>query len=228
LKPLASVLIADDHPFICDGLRTILEPQYAVVGMAHHGNDVAAMVERLRPDLLLLDLSLPGRDGLRLIRDLKAGERPPRVVVVTMHSDQVYVEEATRSGADGYLLKTARAAELRKAVAEVLAGRNYFSPELRSGRRSGVVAATGGSNVTLEGELEPLGRLTARQQEVLLLVGQGCSNQEIADRLHLSVKAIEYHRAGIRQVLAIRSQAGLYRFATLLAAAQAASGGDAK
>lgn len=224
MKPAASILLADDHPFICDGLRTILEPQYVVVGMAHHGNDVVGMVERLKPDLVLLDLSLPGRGGLQLTRDLKARERPPRVVVVTMHSDRVYVDEAFHCGADGYLLKTARASELRKAISEALGGRRYTSPDLHAGQTSRSVESGQVSAGKWEGELAPLANLTPRQREVLLLVGQGYANHEIAERLHLSIKAIEYHRAGIRGALAINTQAGLYRFATLYAAEVAGAG----
>ena len=220
VKPTATILLVDDHPPICNGLRAMLEPPYAVVGMVHDGNDVLGMVDRLHPDVVLLDLSLPGQGGLAVTRDLKSRAEAPKVVVITMHSDRVYVEEALRAGAEGYLLKTSRATELRKAVSEVLAGRQHVSPELRGARRNGVAETERPVEGPWEGELAPLSQLTSRQRQVLLLVGQGCSNQEIAERLHLSVKAIEYHRAGIRQVLSINTQAALYRFATLYAATQ--------
>jgi DNA-binding NarL/FixJ family response regulator len=219
MKPTPTILLADDHPFVCDGLRTILEPYYAVVGAVHDGSDVLGLVDRLRPDLVLLDLSMPGRSGLWLTRELKKRRPAPRVLVVTMHSDRVYIDEAFRSGADGYLLKTARAGELRKAVSEALAGRTFTSPELLNGRRGEGTEVTPVSDGPWAGELAQITRLTGRQRQVLLLVGKGCTNQEIAERLEVSVKAIEYHRSGIRQSLAISTHAGLYRFATLYASA---------
>lgn len=215
-----TILLVDDHPPICDGLRAMLEPQYAVIGMVHDGSDVLGMVDRLHPDVVLLDLSLPGRGGIAITRELKSRGKSPRVVVVTMHTDRVYVEEALRAGADGYLLKTSRTSELRKAVGEALSGRQYVTPDLRTTRRSGAAEAQPPTEGPWEGELAKLSELTTRQRQVLLLVGRGRSNQEMAEQLHLSVKAIEYHRAGIRQVLSIQTQAALFRFATLYAASQ--------
>lgn len=215
-----TILLVDDHPPICDGLRAMLEPQYAVIGMVHDGSDVLGMVDRLHPDVVLLDLSLPGRGGIAITRELKSRGKSPRVVVVTMHTDRVYVEEALRAGADGYLLKTSRTSELRKAVGEALSGRQYVTPDLRTTRRSGAAEAHPPTEGPWEGELAKLSELTTRQRQVLLLVGRGRSNQEMAEQLHLSVKAIEYHRAGIRQVLSIQTQAALFRFATLYAESQ--------
>ena len=132
-----------------------------------------------------------------------------------MHADRVYVDEAFRAGADGYLLKTARAAELRHALGEILSGETYVTPELRSARVGPGDVLT--PSVQLEGELGMIEQLTDRQRQVLLLVGQGFSTQEIATRLGISPKAIEYHRAGIRHALAISSQASFYRIATVYA-----------
>jgi DNA-binding NarL/FixJ family response regulator len=207
-----TVLIADDHPLVCDGLKFMLEPYYTVVAMVHDGNDVLASAARYRPDLVLMDLALPGQNGLALTRQLKGLGESPRVVVVTMHGERVYVDEALRAGADGYLLKTARASELRAALQEILAGRQYISPDLRPSRPS----PPGGPATIyppLDGELAGVGGLSERQRIVLLLIGQGFSTPEIASRLGISVKAIEYHRSAIRQALAITSQAGLYRIA---------------
>ena len=216
-----TILLVDDHPPICDGLRAMLEPQFTVIGMAHDGNDALGMVDRLRPDVVLLDLSLPGLGGIAVTRELKSRGKAPRVVVVTMHADRVYVEEALRAGADGYLLKTSRTSELRKAVGEALSGRQYVTPELRGGRRGGASEPEPPAEEgPWDGELAPLAELTTRQRQVLLLVGRGRSNQEMAELLHLSIKAIEYHRAGIRQVLSIQTRAALFRFATLYAASQ--------
>lgn len=213
MTPRARLVIADDHPLVCSGLKTLLEPAYEVVATVQDGKDVMGTVARYAPDVVMMDLSLPGQNGLVLSRELKAQGERPKVVVVTMHADRVYVDEALRAGVDGYLLKTAKAAELRHALSEVLAGRRYVSPVLRRAQASppGLAADIG---EPLDGENTGLAQLTERQREVLLLVGQGNSNQEIAARLGITLKAIEYHRARIRRVLAITSRAGLYRFAT--------------
>ncbi len=214
MNPRATIVLADDHPLVCTGLKAMLEPGYTVVAMVHDGVDVMGTVARHGPDLVLMDLSLPGRNGLVLTRQLKALGEKPRVVVVTMHADRVYVDEALHAGADGFLLKTARTAELREALNEVLAGRRYVTPELRPPRSGPPDGPAHQPSLPLDGELAAVGQLTERQRQVLLLVGQGCTSQEIATRLGVSAKAIEYHRSGIRQALAIASQAGLYRVAT--------------
>jgi DNA-binding NarL/FixJ family response regulator len=207
-----TVVIADDHPLVCNGLKSIVEPSFSVVAMVHDGHDVVGTVVRYRPDVVLMDLSLPGYNGLILTRLLKELGELPRIVVITMHADRVYVDEALRAGADGFLLKTARAAEIRRALNEVLAGRRYVSPELRMARPTQAEDEPK-ADLPLGGDLVAVEQLTPRQRQVLQLVGQGLSNQDIAVRLGISVKAIEYHRAGIRQALAITSQAGLYRMA---------------
>jgi DNA-binding NarL/FixJ family response regulator len=213
VSPRPSVVIADDHPMVCSGLKAVLEPTHEVVAMVHDGQDVLGTVMRYSPDVVLMDLSMPGRNGLVLARMLKQLGDHPKIVIVTMHADRVYVDEAIRAGADGYLLKTARATELRHGLSEVLAGRQYISPNLRRARVSSTPGAAGFPD-GLEEEPNGIAQLTERQREVLLLVGLGLSNSEIASRLGVSAKAIEYHRAGIRRALAISTQAGLYRVAT--------------
>jgi DNA-binding NarL/FixJ family response regulator len=219
MKARATVVLADDHPLVCSGLQSMLEPEYSVVAVVHNGNDVLGTVARYRPDLILMDLSLPETNGLELTRTLKARSELPRILVVTMHADPVYADEAMRAGADGFLLKTARTAELKKAVNDVLNGRRYITPEIVPAKapRRGKAAAGG---ALLEVDLAGVSQLTDRQRQVLLLLGQGCSNQEVGERLGVSEKAIEYHRSGIRQALAITSQAALYRLATRYAASQ--------
>ncbi|MEP6573308.1 MAG: response regulator transcription factor [Gemmatimonadota bacterium] len=206
------LLLVDDHPMVCQGLRMLLEPWCQVVGMVHHGNDVMAMVTRTRPDAILLDLSLPGKNGITITKELRAEGILPRILIVTMHAERVYVDEALNAGADGLILKTAAAPELRLAIGEILAGRRYVTPQL---------PRQGPPQVKLEetGEIgHPLARLTERQRQVLRLIGEGLSSAEIAERLELSLKAIEYHRATLRETLALTTQAALVRFAALYAA----------
>lgn len=217
MKPEATILLADDHPLLCSGLKAMLEPAYAVVAMVHHGDDVVAMVARCRPDVVIMDLSLPGQHGITLTQQLKATMNPPRVLVVTMHADPVYVEEALRAGADGYLLKTTRAAELRTGVAEVLAGRPYVALELRPPYAAVPPGGPALQPPQGDGELDGVRHLTERQLEVLHLVGRGYSSNDIGARLGVSVKAIEYHRSSIRAALGLTSQAAFYRYAALYA-----------
>jgi DNA-binding NarL/FixJ family response regulator len=220
----ATVVLADDHPLVCSGLKAMLEPGFDVVAMVHDGNDVMGTVARHHPDLVLMDLSLPGQNGLALTRLLKEKGESPRVLVVTMHADPVYADEALRAGADGFLLKTARAAELRQAAEEVLAGRQYVSPEVSPARsKKAGKRKAGVPDELLDVDLAGVSQLTDRQRQVLLLIGQGYSNQEVGTRLGVSAKAIEYHRASIRHTLAITSQAALYRLATHYAETRARS-----
>jgi DNA-binding NarL/FixJ family response regulator len=206
------LLLVDDHPLVCEGLRTILEPANLVVGTTHSGDNVLAMVEETRPDVVLLDLSLPGRNGISIIRSLRRARPRPKVLVVTMHAERVYADEALAAGADGFVLKLATAHELRLAVREVAAGRQFFSPRWPNAARRPAADAPERSEIH-----DPLVSLTLRQRQVLHLIGEGLSSGEMASRLDLSVKAIEYHRSTLRGVLALASSAALVRFAALYA-----------
>ena len=214
-----TLLIVDDHPSVASGLRTMVEPPYQVLDVAHHGDDVMPLVDRLRPALVLMDLSLPGKSGVVLTRELKARPDAPRILAVTMHAEPTFVREVLRAGADGYLLKTARGAEIRHAIAEVLAGRRYVTPEVvlppeEPRRPTPVPEMLGGEMRAL------LAQLSEKQLRVLQLIGEGCSNEQAAERLELSERTVEYHRGRIREVLGLTTQAGLFRVATLYVAAQ--------
>lgn len=217
----ATLLIVDDHPSVASGLRTMVEPPYQVLEVAHHGDDVLPLVDRLRPALVLMDLSLPGKSGVVLTRELKARPDGPRILAVTMHAEPTFVREVLRAGADGYLLKTARAAEIRHAIAEVLAGHRYVTPEVilppEEPRRPTPVPDT------LSAEMRALlAQLSDKQLAVLQMIGEGCSSEQAAERMELSERTVEYHRGRIREVLGLTTQAGLYRVATLYVAARSA------
>lgn len=217
----ATLLIVDDHPSVASGLRTMVEPPYQVLEVAHHGDDVLPLVDRLRPALVLMDLSLPGKSGVVLTRELKARPDRPRILAVTMHAEPTFVREVLRAGADGYLLKTARATEIRHAIAEVLAGHRYVTPEVilppEEPRRPTPVPET------LSAEMRALlAQLSDKQLAVLQMIGEGCSSEEAAERMELSERTVEYHRGRIREILGLTTQAGLFRVATLYVAAQAA------
>ncbi len=201
------VLLADDHPLMCEGLRSILEPPNRVVGVVHDGREVAGAVTRLAPDLVLLDISLPGRNGLELARELRETHPAVLTMILTMHSERLYADEALRAGARGFVVKLAAGSELRFAVSEVLAGRTYVTPLVSSGPGLGAPGEPGGV-----GDAGAYG-LTPRQVEVLRLLARGCTTAEIANELAVSQKAVEFHKARIKRALGLSSQAALVRFA---------------
>ena len=204
-----TLLLADDHALMTEGLRAMLEPDHEVVDVVRDGSHVAAAVEFHRPDLVLLDLSLPGRSGLEIAVELRERFPGTRVLIVTMHAERIYADEALRAGASGYVLKLARAEELRHAIVEALAGRQYVTPLLTEHTEADA------ARMAPRGLPDAAGvdALTERQREVLRLIAKGRTTQEIADALAVSPKAVEFHRVRIRKVLGLSSTAALVRYA---------------
>lgn len=204
-----TLLIADDHALMAEGLRAMLEPEYAVLEVVNDGAQVIASVQFHQPDIVLLDLSLPGRSGIEIAADLHDRFPRIRVLIVTMHAEQIYADEALRAGASGYVLKLARAEELKHAIAEALAGRQYVTPLLTAH------SAEDASRLAPRGHPDAAGleALTDRQREVLRLIARGCTTEEIAAELAVSAKAVEFHRVRIRKVLGLSSTAALVRYA---------------
>jgi DNA-binding NarL/FixJ family response regulator len=208
MRGAARLLLADDHPMMCDGLRSILEPAYQIVGIVHDGREVSDAIDRFEPDLVLLDISLPGMNGLELARSLKRSHPDLKTMILTMHSDRLYADEAIRAGALGFVVKLASGSELRFAVGEVLAGRTYVTPLVSA---SGATAAR---EVSEAGDGSGSGHaLTPRQLDVLRLLARGAATPEIAQELGVSVKAVEFHRARLKRALGLSSNAALVRFA---------------
>lgn len=214
------VLLVDDHPMVCEGMRGVLAPAFEVVGMVHDGRDVTDAVRRLAPEVVLLDLGLPGKSGVEVLRELRAGHPGLRVLVVSMHAERVFAEESLRAGADGYLIKSAEPRELHEALRSVLAGQRYVTPALRW-RVHGRDEAAGDVGAAQEGESgsvhQALAQLTDRQREVLRLIGQGCTTPEIAEALGIVEKTVEYHRTLLKKTLGLPSHAALVRYAALYA-----------
>jgi DNA-binding NarL/FixJ family response regulator len=202
------LLLADDHALVRDGLRAVLarEPDIEIVGEAADGHAALGVAERVRPDVAVLDLSMPLLNGLDVARRLAAGERGPRTILITMHADDRYVLEALRAGVRGYVLKKQAAADLVRAIREVAAGRVYLSP--------GVGAAVADA-IRVGGRL-PEERLTPREREVLQLVAEGKTTKEIAAILGVSVKTADAHRTRLMQKLDIHDVASLTRCAIRL------------
>jgi DNA-binding NarL/FixJ family response regulator len=198
------IVIVDDHPLLRTGLAARLrdEPDLAVCGQAGDLAEAMAVIDRERPDLVLVDISLPGRDGLELLKDIRARHPPMLTLVLSMHDESLYAERALRAGARGYVMKGAAPETLVQAIRDVVAGELVVGKEIvkRVLQRVGQTG-TGG----IAGS--PVDRLTDRELEVFRLIGEGHNRNRIANELHLSVKTVEAHRANIRQKLGAENAA---------------------
>ncbi len=202
------VVLADDHTLVRAGIRALLEklPQVEVAGEAGDGQEVLELVEAHRPHVILMDIAMPGLNGLETTQRLRLEFPEVRVIILSMHGNEEYVWRAFRAGAAGYLLKKAAASELETALEVVGRGDIYVSPQL-SGSCQGEFLLR-----RLASRDDPLERLTARQREVLQLIVEGENTKSIAQRLKVSPKTVEYHRTTLMARLNIHHIAGLVRF----------------
>ena len=209
------VLVVDDHAVVREGIRHILEgePGFLVVGEAGTGGDALRLAAEHRPDVVVLDVSMPGESGLRVAPKLRDAVPETRVLIMSMHDNAEYVREGVRAGASGYLLKDSAAAELRLAVRAVHAGGSYFSTPAALGL-SGAESVRGDvpRGESVAGATASLEVLTAREREVLDGVARGLTNKEIAGELGISHRTVETHRESLMRKLGIRTVAGLTRF----------------
>jgi DNA-binding NarL/FixJ family response regulator len=201
------LLLADDHELLVDGVRKLLEPEFELIGTAADGREAVREYERLRPDLLLLDIGLPLLNGIEVARQIRLLDPAARILFVTMQTDRIYVEEAFRAGGSGYVLKQAAARELVDAIHTVLRDRTYVSPRLAPNVDS-VLPRSGVESGEAFG-----GKLTPRQREVLQLVAEGKSMKEIAHILNISVRTVEFHKNAIIDQLGLKTTAELTRYA---------------
>ena len=199
------VLLADDHTLVLEGLRKILEPDCEVVGAVEDGRSLLAAAARLRPDIILLDISMPLLNGVEAARKLRNAAPGAKVIFVTMHGDATYVAGAFRAGASGYVLKRCASVELLKAINQVLTGRPYITPLIRKdlGQLPGWPPGAG----------EASGELTVRQREVVQLVAEGHPVKEIAAILNITGKTVAFHKGNVMRRLGIRSTAELTKYA---------------
>jgi len=206
---MKTVLIADDHAIVRQGLRALIDgdKDFQLVGEADNGLEAVRLVENLKPNLLVVDLMMPGLNGLEVARQTKEISPVTRIVVLSMYSDEAYVLEALRKGATGYVLKDAQSTDLLKALHAVAGGSHYLSPPL-SERAIEVYARKAGSAT-----LDLFETLTKREREVLQLAAEGLSQNEIAARLSISPRTSETHRANLMRKLGLQNQTDLVRFA---------------
>jgi DNA-binding NarL/FixJ family response regulator len=199
------ILIADDHAVVADGLKHLIEAQgdLEVVATVGDGREAVRVARELKPDVVLMDLSMPELNGADATRAILEREPQCRVIVLSMYAEREYVRRALRAGAAGYVVKRSAAKEVVDAIRAVHAGQRYLSPKVAD-----VVIGD-----YAEERDDPLARLSAREREVLQLLAEGRTGAEIAQRLSLSQKTVETYRARLVEKLGIRDVAGLVRFA---------------
>jgi len=202
------VLMADDHSLILAGLRKLVEVDCDVVGMVEDGRALVEAAQKLRPDLILLDISMPLLNGLEAARQLRTLVPESKLIFLTMHASPTYATEAFQVGASGYLLKRSAASELSLAIRSVLQGQYYLTPLLTKDVLDSVLKPSTGERG------KPVSTaLTARQREVLQLVAEGRGTKAIAEILNVSVKTVEFHKTRIMKQLDIHTTADLTKYA---------------
>lgn len=203
------VLIVDDHPFMRAGLAQLINRQPDLVVCGEAGDPVAAMTELRRSpvDLVVTDLTMPGRSGLDFIKDLHALHPALPILVVSMHDEVIYAERALRAGARGYIMKEAGGENFLAALRQVLGGQVYVSPRLSAQILENLSARRP------RGSTSPIEKLTDREFEVFQLIGQGKSTRDIAEQLHLSSKTVDVHRGHIKEKLGLGDITSLVRHA---------------
>ncbi|MFQ5340878.1 MAG: response regulator [Anaerolineae bacterium] len=202
------ILIADDHGVLRAGLRALLnaEPDVEVVGEAADGHEVLRLARALNPDVVLLDISMPGPGGIEVTRQVKQALPDTRVLILTVHEDESLLREAIQAGAAGYIIKRAVESELINAIHAVWRGDVYIHPAMTRALLQDVAPP----HATDETLVEPL---TRRETEVLQLIAQGYTNRQVAETLTISVRTVETHRANLMDKLGLRSRVELVRYA---------------
>ena len=200
------VLLADDHCVVAEGLRSLLQPHFDVVGIVSDGRELLAAATKLDPDVIVLDISMPSLNGIEAARQMRSAKCRAKVIFLTMHREVTYAVRSLEAGASGFVLKHSATSELITAIHEALNGGTYITPQiagdLLGSYRLGIPAGVGA-----------LGELTPRQREVLQLVAEGRSAKEVAALLRISPRTAEFHKARVMKVLRLQTTAELVQYA---------------
>ena len=203
------VLLADDHSIVRRGLRSLLEEAgYSVVAEAADGLEAVQLAEEHQPDLLILDIGMPKLNGIEVVARTQKLERPPGVIMLTMHADESYIIRALTAGARAYLLKSAADEDLLPAIRAVASGKPFFSPSVTA-----VLVEDYVRRLQAQGLTDSFDLLTDREKEVLQLLAEGRSNKEVATQLNVGLSTIETHRANLMQKLNLHSTAEIVLYA---------------
>jgi DNA-binding NarL/FixJ family response regulator len=203
------IVIVDDHPLFRKGLEQLIhsEDSFAVCGEANNASEAMDVIRNLNPDLAIVDLSLPGANGIELIKNTRAEFPKLPILVLSMHDESLYAVRALRAGADGYVMKHEAMANVIQAIREVFNGRPYLSPAMAA------QVITKFAHGQAEGKPDPTERLSDRELEILELIGKGAEVRDIAKCLHLSPKTVETHRSHIKEKLQLKNAREVARFA---------------
>ena len=200
------VMITDDHKMVREGIKQLLElnDSISVVGMASDGDECISVLESKKPDLLLLDINMPGKNGLEIIKEIKKLNFNVKIILLTVHNEVDYLLKAVEIGADGYVLKDSGSAELVNAIEIVMSGESYIQPDMIPMLNSKMIAKNS--------DKEKMKNLTKRELEVLVLVSEGMFNKEIADKLSISERTVKNHISSIFKKIDVadRTQAAVF------------------
>lgn len=207
---MTTIVLADDHQVVRLGIRALLEAEqdFHVVGEASDGIEAGKQVEQFKPDVLIVDLMMPGMNGLEVTRHVTQRQSHTQVIILSMHANESYVLEALRNGATAYILKESSANDIVHAVREVINGRRYLSPPLSERAIEIYIRQSQEESV-----LDPYEKLTSREREVLYLAAQGFHATDIAERLSISPRTAEAHRANLMRKLDLHTRTDLIRYA---------------
>ena len=203
---MTTVLLADDHAIVTEGLEGLLKPHFKLLGTVHDGRALVSATNQLRPDVVVTDISMPLLNGLEAVRQIKKQLPRTKIIVLTMHGEPEMAVEAFRAGAAAYLLKISSGEELVRAIEEVSQGRAYLSPLITRDLLSIMIEARGGS--TGKGS-----RITPRQREVLQLIAEGRTMKEVASILNISPRTAETHKYDMMEILGVKTTAALIQYA---------------
>lgn len=208
---MIKILIADDHTMFVDGIESILasEKDFQIIGRCYTGPEVIEFVQKETPDILLLDVNLPGKNGMDVCKELAEIKPSVKVLAISMFNEESFVSEILNNGAKGYILKNTGREELYKAIRTVSKGDSYFSKEVTETIMKGLMNQRKASSKTNTS----IPKLSRREKEVLKLIAQEFTTQEIADNLYISLKTVESHRSSLLSKLNARNSVGLVRIA---------------
>jgi DNA-binding NarL/FixJ family response regulator len=215
VAPKKTILIVDDHPLVREGLNAILKPAagYEVVGQAGNAQDAIRMVKNLKPDLVLLDLGLPDKSGLELSREIRIISPPTRIMIVSMHSKVDYIVKAFQAGATGYMTKESATERLLPGIECVLNGEYFMDGAVSHRVVEKLIKAPEKEMKITDAGYETL---TSREQEIMVLLAEGCSSKKAAEKLFISPKTVENHRTNIMNKLGLHSTVELVHYAAKL------------